>query len=243
MRVEEDWNLMDKGRPTTAPFTEKSEEMWRLVIFDLDGTLLNTIDDLATSTNYALRVFGYGEHPLPEYKFMVGNGITKLIERALPEEARTGEMIMRMREEFLKHYRVHKADRTRPYPYIPELLERLRGAGLMLAVASNKFQDGTEGLVSRFFGLVFDVVLGQREGVPTKPDPTIVADILAATGVTREETLYVGDSGTDMRTAANAGVTSIGVTWGFRPKQELLDNGARFIVDSPSEIADFAGVR
>lgn len=210
----------------------------RLVIFDLDGTLLNTIDDLAMSTNHALRQYGYPEHKLETYRYFVGNGITKLIERALPEEARQEENIINLRSAFVSYYQMHKTDLSKPYPGIPELLIQLQSQGILLAVASNKYQQGTSELVRHFFGNIqFAAVLGQRENIPVKPHPAIVKEILTLTDVPASAARYVGDSGVDMQTARNSGVTSIGVTWGFRPRQELESNGANLIVDLPLEIA------
>lgn len=215
----------------------------RLIIFDLDGTLLDTIDDLATSTNHALARYGYPTHPLNAYRLFVGNGITKLMERALPENARQPENIDRLRAEFIEYYRAHKTDLSRPYPGIPDLLHALRAEGIRLAVASNKYHQGTVELVRHFFdNSLFSVVLGQRENIPVKPDPAIVHDILSATGIPASHTLYVGDSGVDMQTAHNSRITSIGVTWGFRTRQELKENGADHIVDTPAEIARIAGI-
>lgn len=211
--------------------------MTRLVIFDLDGTLLNTIDDLAASTNYALHLHGYLVHKPKEYRFFVGNGITKLIERALPEEARRESVIMEVRKDFVAYYQQHKTDLTRPYPGIPELLQQLKAEGILLAVASNKYHQGTVELVEHYFGKdLFAVVLGQRENIPAKPDPTIVHEILRQTGIDEADTLYVGDSGVDMQTAANSQIRSIGVTWGFRPRRELEENGASRIVEEPKEV-------
>ena len=211
----------------------------KLVIFDLDGTLLNTIDDLAVSANYALRQHGYGypEHELPAYRYFVGNGITKLIERALPEAERCEPAILQLREEFVGYYQRHKTDLTRPYPGIPELLSHLSAKGIQLAVASNKYHQGTVELIRHYFGTdLFKVVLGQRGHIPAKPDPAIVYEILHLTGITPADTLYIGDSGVDMQTARRSGITSIGVSWGFRPRQELTENGACHIVDRPEEI-------
>ena len=209
----------------------------KLVIFDLDGTLLDTLDDLATSVNHALQLYGYPQHELAAYRYFVGNGIAKLIERALPEEARQEENISRLRSAFVSHYQTHKTNLSKPYPGIPELLESLHEQNILLAVASNKYHQGTVELVRHFFGeSLFSIVLGQREGIPVKPDPTIIEDVLTFTAVPKSETLYVGDSGIDMQAARNSAVTSVGVTWGFRPRQELEQNGASLIVDSPREI-------
>mgnify|MGYP000057935778 CR=1 FL=1 len=192
--------------------------MKKLIIFDLDGTLLNTIADLAQSTNHALQALGYPTHPESAYNFMVGNGINKLFERALPEGEKSEENVLRVRKEFVPYYDVHNADKSRPYPGIPELLEQLQEKGMILAVASNKYQSATVKLISHYFpNIRFTAVFGQREGVNVKPDPTVVHDILDITRISREDVLYVGDSGVDMQTAANAGVTACGVTWGFRP--------------------------
>ncbi|MCD7710993.1 MAG: HAD family hydrolase [Porphyromonadaceae bacterium] len=211
--------------------------MIRLVIFDLDGTLLDTIGDLAEATNYALSQCGYPTHPVGAYNMFVGNGIAKLFERALPEMERTPENIARMRSFFLPYYDVHNTCRTHPYEGMPNLLAELRRCNIAVAVASNKYQRATENLVAHFFpGIDFVAVFGQREGIPVKPDPTIVYAILSAAGVTAGETLYVGDSNVDMCTAAAAKVPSVGVTWGFRPREELVDAGACYLVDTPAEI-------
>lgn len=214
--------------------------MIKLVIFDLDGTLLDSLKDLAASTNYALRRQGYPEHELRAYRHFVGNGINKLLERALPEADRTEQKVMRLREDFVEYYSEHKADYTAPYAGIVDLLEELKRRGLVLAVASNKYHAATVELIPAYFGDgIFDHVFGQREGIPIKPDPKVVFDIIEAAGMCREEVLYVGDSGVDMQTAVNSGVTSVGVTWGFRDQEELLRNGACHIADEPSEILEF----
>lgn len=211
--------------------------MKKLVIFDLDGTLIDTIADLAFSTNYALKACGFPTHETDEYRFFVGNGIRKLFERALPEDARTEENILRIRDLFLPHYDLHNIDQSTPYPGMPELLERLQEAGYLLAVASNKHQSATEKIIPALFPQIhFHPVFGQREGIPVKPDPAIVKNILQITGINREETLYVGDSGVDMQTARNAGVTVCGVTWGFRPRNELQSYAPNYFADTPNDI-------
>ena len=211
--------------------------MKKLVIFDLDGTLLNTIADLANSTKYALKVLGYPIHEPDKYNLMVGNGINKLFERALPDGEKTEENVLRVRQEFVPYYDQHNADKSRPYPGVTELLETLQTAGMQLAVASNKYQTATEKLIAHYFpNIKFTAVFGQREGIPVKPDPIIVKEILQIAKVQEEETLYVGDSGVDMQTAINAGVTSCGVTWGFRPRTELESFHPDHIVDNAEEI-------
>ena len=212
--------------------------MKKLVIFDLDGTLLNTIADLATSTNHALRTCGFPTHDVSAYRYFVGNGITKLFERALPEEERTAEQVARIRPLFLAHYDAHNTDHSTPYPGIEALLATLQDHGVALAVASNKYQAATEKLVAHFFpGITFVKVLGQREGIPTKPDPGIVNEIVAVAGVEKPEVLYVGDSNVDMQTAQNGGVDACGVTWGFRPKEELAAYHPLLLAERAEEIA------
>ena len=148
------------------------------IIFDLDGTLLNTIDDLGYACNYALEQTGYPTHPIADYPRMVGNGINNLIRRALPEAEQTEENIQRVRAHFVPYYNAHNCDYTRPYEGIPELLATLKAQGHQLAVASNKYQAATEKIVGHFFSGIFDVILGEREGIERKPNPTIVFDIL-----------------------------------------------------------------
>lgn len=212
----------------------------KLVIFDLDGTLLNTIDDLATGANHALAVLGYPTHDAATIRSFVGNGINKLLERALPEGEKTEENILRMRSVFIPYYDEHNADLTVPYDGIPELLVRLQNDGVQLAVASNKYQAATEKLVAHFFpNINFVKVLGQRTEVPIKPDPAIVIDILKVVGVSRDAVLYVGDSGVDMLTALNAQVDAVGVTWGFRPKLELSTFPSLGLIDKAEELLNY----
>lgn len=209
-----------------------------LVIFDLDGTLLDTIGDLAAACNHILAADGHPEHTVDRYRTFVGNGITRLVERALPKQCRTPEYITEMRRRFVERYQSHIADHTRPYDGVAGLLDALRDRGIAVAVASNKYQAGAEILVERFFGDRFAAVFGQRDGVPVKPDPRIVRDILAATGAAAERTLYAGDSGVDMATAAAASIESVGVSWGFRPASELTAAGARHIIDRPEQLLE-----
>ena len=214
--------------------------MKKLVIFDLDGTLVNTIADLAHSANYALEQNNYPTHEISEYRFFVGNGINKLLERALPETERTEETVMRVRKDFMIHYDQHNMDLSVPYPGIPKLLETLQAKGIKLAVASNKYQSATRKIIAHFFPTIhFTEVFGQREGVKTKPDPTIVYDILATAGVSKEDVLYIGDSNVDMQTTINAGVTACGVCWGFRPRTELERYEPAFIAEKAEDILGF----
>jgi len=212
-------------------------QMKSLLIFDLDGTLLDTVADLAASTNYALKHCGFPVHEASDYKFFIGNGINKLFERVLPIGEKTIDNILLIRQHFLEYYGVHNADLTTPYPGISDMLLRLQEAGINLAVASNKYQKGTEKLIQHFFPEIkFVAVFGQRENIPTKPDPTIVYDILSIAKVEKQLVLYIGDSGVDMHTAQNSGVEAVGVTWGFRPRAEMEEFTPAYIVDNPAEI-------
>lgn len=209
----------------------------KLAIFDLDGTLLNTIGDLAEAANHMLALRDLPQHDYPTYCTFVGNGIMRLVERALPEELRTTEYVAAARRDFLDYYIEHIDQKTVPYGGITELLSALQARGIRLAVASNKFQAGTEKLIRAYFPEIdFEVVFGQRPDVPLKPDPAVVEEILTLTGVACEEVLYVGDSGVDMLTAHAAGVRSVGVTWGFRSREELVECAAEHIVEHAEEI-------
>jgi phosphoglycolate phosphatase len=211
--------------------------MTKLIIFDLDGTLLNTIEDLANSTNYALSRFGFPEHPKASYNYFVGNGINKLLERALPESLRNEEVISMVRHEFIKHYFANADKYTKPYEGVAELLLRLAKSGYLLAVASNKVQDATVKLVKKYFPESrFVEILGQREGIAVKPHPSIVEEIIKKAAVQKEEVLYVGDSGVDVQTAQNAAVSFVGVLWGFRPKEELQQAGAEVFAKNTAEL-------
>lgn len=211
--------------------------MKRLVIFDLDGTLLDTVADLARATNHALERMGLPLHSQDAIRSFVGNGVGKLLERALPPAQRTEARLATIRELFLDHYDRHCTCLTRPYPGIPELLGELRRRGLLLAIASNKYQRATALLASHCLpGAHFACVLGQREGVPVKPHPAIVQDILASAGVPPQETLYVGDSAVDMLTAHQAGVEAVGVDWGFRPRAELEACHPLAVVSHPQDL-------
>ncbi|MBQ3043265.1 MAG: HAD family hydrolase [Alistipes sp.] len=209
-----------------------------LVIFDLDGTLLNTIGDLAASVDYVMRSRNLPEHSDAEYRNMVGGGIKRLVERALPAHlAKDDGYVEECVAQFRRYY-VDNIDRhTLPYEGMVEFLEELCQRGVAVAVASNKFQHGTERLISKFFGNIeFVAIEGNREGEPLKPDPRIVEKIIAIAGAKRERTVMVGDSGIDIRTAAAANIASIGVAWGFRYADELYDAGATTVVTKTDEL-------
>lgn len=213
--------------------------MTKLAIFDLDGTLLNTLNDLADSCNYILEKNHLPVHALDSYKNFVGNGMTQLIEKALPSESKSDlEVIEKIKDEFIEYYTKHSAIKTAPYDGVIEMLKSLSSMNIKLAVASNKFMEGAQALVKKYFSEIkFSSVFGQRTKVPMKPNPQIVYDIMNELGITnKEEIIYVGDTGTDMQTAVNAGITSIGVLWGFRSAEELKKYGAKYIVKRPEEI-------
>lgn len=211
-----------------------------LVIFDLDGTLLNTIGDLAASVDYVMRSRNLPEHSDAEYRQMVGGGIKRLVERALPASLAANEAYVEECVAQFRRYYVENIDRhTHPYEGMPALLHRLQRCGVKVAVASNKFQHGTERLVAKFFSdIEFVAIEGNREGAPLKPDPQIVRNIMAIADVPAERTIMVGDSGIDIRTAAAAGIASVGVAWGFRFAEELDAAGATDVVSTISELEE-----
>jgi phosphoglycolate phosphatase len=224
-----------------------------IIIFDLDGTLINTIDDLGQACNYALAACGYPTHPIEDYPRLVGNGINPLIERALPEAHRNEETVLRLRKYFVPYYDEHNCELTCPYDGIIELLQTLKEEGHTLAVASNKYQAATEKIVAHFFPGVFDVVLGERENVARKPDPQIVWDIVECLedaakplqfrgrpeayclGETNEM-LYVGDSLVDAETAKAAKIPFVACTWGFCTEEQLTSANPNYMVQHPIEI-------
>ena len=214
--------------------------MIKLVIFDLDGTLIDTMEDIANACNYALEQCGCPVRRLDEYNMLVGRGIDNLFRGALPENLKNEAMVAQMRSFFVPYYNEHKCDCTRPYNGIIELLDRLSADGLQFAVASNKYQEGTEQLVEKFFGKYgFVKILGQRDGKPIKPDPEIVREAMEGVpGITLDEVLYCGDSDVDMQTGIGAGVKTVGVTWGFRTREELAAYSPLALIDSPMELVD-----
>lgn len=207
-------------------------DMNKLVIFDLDGTLLNTIDDLGTAANHTLAELGLPQHTLDEYRLMVGNGMRKLIMRALPDDKASDDAFVDSTlASFLDYYAQHIDVYTKPYPGIPELIKSLSTHGYKLAVASNKIQAGAEKLIEKFFpGIPFVAVMGNSPLYPLKPDAAVVEYIMDKAGTDRAHTIMVGDSGTDIQTARNAGIPIIAVSWGFRPRHELTS--ADYIADS-----------
>lgn len=206
-----------------------------LAIFDLDGTILNTIDDLADSCNIILKKNNFPVHTTDEIKSFVGNGIPKLIERALPRDVppETKNSILR---QFIAYYSEHSAEKTRAYPGISELLQSLKKNGVRIAVNTNKHEETSKNLCSAFFPGLIDIVCGGRTDMPHKPDPAGVQKILAAEKIEASKTVYIGDSDVDIETAKNAGTDSISAGWGFRGKKFLLEHGAQKIAMSAQEL-------
>ena len=210
---------------------------YTIAIFDLDGTILNTLEDLADSTNYALKTCGYPERTMDEVRQFGGNGIRKLMERAVPEGTPVEE-IDRVHETFTAHYKVHCADKTRPYDGIMELLQNLKKDGCKLAVVSNKADYGVQELCKQYFDGVFDFAVGEREGIRKKPAPDSVNEVLKTLGCSRDRAVYIGDSDVDIQTAANAQMDHIIVEWGFRDVPFLIAKGAKVLVEKPEEILE-----
>lgn len=213
--------------------------MIKAVLFDLDGTLVNSLYDLATSTNYALEQMGFNPHTNEEYRYLVGDGMKKLVERALPGEKRDDETFNKCFDIFYSHYKEHYFDKTCAYEGIEELLSKLDEKGIMLGVISNKKHEMAVTVVQKTFDEgIFHTVSGNQENYPVKPDPELTLKIISDMGVKPNECLFVGDSNVDMQTALNSGCISVGVLWGFRTEKELLESGAMHIVKKSSEIYD-----
>jgi phosphoglycolate phosphatase len=212
--------------------------MTRLIIFDLDGTLLDTREDIANACNHALQMCGCPERALEEYNMLVGRGIYNLFREALPFEKRCEDMVMKMKSHFIPYYNNHICDMTKPYPGIIRMLEDLSSKGIAFAIASNKYQEGTEILVEKLLKRYsFIRISGQRDGKPIKPDPEIIREIMQEIpGISEKDVIYCGDSDVDMQTGINAGVRTIGVEWGFRTRKELSAYNPWLMVERPDEI-------
>lgn len=213
---------------------------YKAVIFDLDGTLLDSLNDLANCMNDTLSRFGFPRHEVGAYRYFVGDGMRNLVCRAMPREVTDEKIIAAcfaaMKEEYARRWN----ELTRPYPQIPELLQTLHSLGLKLAVLSNKPHEFTEMAVRELLpGIPFAAAFGERLGRPRKPDPAGALEILKILGVEAGQCLYLGDSSTDMRTATAAGVFPVGVLWGFRPAEELLANGARILLEKPLDLLKY----
>ena len=206
-----------------------------LAIFDLDGTILYTLEDLKNSLNYALEHHGYPTRTLDEVRRFVGNGVRMLVQRGAPAGTDSAELDA-LYVTFHDHYREHDLDTTRPYVGIPELLRDLRAAGKRLAVVSNKVDFAVKDLCARFYPGLFEIAAGERPGVAKKPAPDLVELVLSELGVPRERAVYIGDSEVDIQTARNAGLDEMAVAWGFRSEEELTTHGAKRIVPSPAAL-------
>lgn len=211
--------------------------MKKLLIFDLDGTLINSLEDLADSANHVLANHNFPTHPVDAYRYFVGNGMPTLIRRILPDGYKQGNVFETCLQEFKVHYNIHMYDKTTVYAGLTEVLEALQRRGIKMAVATNKAQFAVAPLMADFFPTItFSALIGQREGVPVKPDPQVVYDILAVTGCAPEEALYLGDTGVDMLTAHRAGIEAVGLLWGYRTREELEGEHAEHIISQPKEI-------
>lgn len=210
---------------------------YQLAIFDLDGTLLNTLEDLADSVNHALSVCGFPNRTIEEVRCFVGNGIRLLIERSVPGGTQK-EQTDRVYTEFMEYYTIHCADKTRPYDGILELLCSLRKAGIKTAVVSNKADVAVKELCRKYFAGLLDEAIGERAGIRRKPAPDSIKEVLKKLGVQEKQAVYIGDSDVDVETADNAGLEEIAVTWGFRDRDFLLQSGAKVFVSVPKEIEE-----
>ena len=211
--------------------------MYKGVIFDLDGTLIDTIADIGNSTNLMLREYGFAEHDIEAYKLMVGNGFKELVKKALPQGRE--DLVDEAYDKFVYHYDAHYMDETQPYSGISELRKVLQDKGIKMGVNSNKRDDYTKALLATLFkDIDFVEVVGQRDGLKAKPEPDGANIILKAMNLSKEEVIFVGDTKVDITTGKNTGLKTIGCLWGFRDEAELLGAGADYIVSKPKEIID-----
>lgn len=210
---------------------------YEAVIFDLDGTLIYTLEDLMDSVNFALEKHEMPERNLDEIRRFVGNGIRKLILRSVPENT-PEDVAESVLKAFKEHYLLNSMNKTKPYKGIPELVKRLKEMGVGIAVVTNKTQDAAIDIMNAFFKDDFSVVIGQIDGVAQKPQPDGVWRAMEILGATKQNSVYVGDSEVDCLTAKNSGIPIIGVNWGFRGRKTLEENNADYIIDSPDEIID-----
>ncbi len=210
--------------------------MYRTVIFDLDGTLLNSIGDLAAAANYVCRKNRWPEHTEEEIMGMVGHGIPNLVRQFSPADARSTLMVLNTTSQFNQYYGCHNMELTRPYEGMAELLQQLKAAGAQLAVCSNKADNFSRAIVEHYYPSVFELVRGNLNGMPVKPDPTVVREIMRDLDASYLSAMMVGDSSVDIQTGHNAGIKACGVTWGFRSRENLVEAAADAIADTPAEL-------
>jgi phosphoglycolate phosphatase len=217
---------------------------YKAILFDLDGTLLNTLEDLADALNRVLNQRGLPTHPLDAYRYFVGDGSLMLVKRALPEDKRNGAEVRSCLEAFLQEYGRNWMVKTRPYDGVPAMLDALTDRGLRMAILSNKKDEITRASVKFFLSKwIFHAIVGQREEVPTKPDPATALEIVKQLGILPREFVYLGDSAVDMKTAVAASMFPVGALWGFRSKEELLDGGAQALISRPLELLNVLETR
>lgn len=209
---------------------------YKTYIFDLDGTLLNTLNDLMGSCNYALAAHGMPIRTLEEVRCFVGNGVRKLIERAVPAQTSLDD-VLKVEQSFREHYLLHGLDTTLPYAGVPEMLGRLCASGCKIGVVSNKFDAATKSLCHHFFPETVSVAIGERNGIRKKPAPDTVLQAIKELQTTADEAVYIGDSDVDIETARNSKLPCLSVLWGFRDREFLLRHGATTLISSPEEIA------
>jgi phosphoglycolate phosphatase len=212
----------------------------KAVIFDMDGTILHTVEDLADSMNTVLKNAGLPVHEVDAYKYFMGSGLRNLVTKALPEDMRTEEHINRFKEAMREEYAKTYDNKTRPFEGIPELFAQLKSMGIKIAILSNKTDNTAKLAAKKYFPVIdFDAVLGERPGIPKKPDPKGAIEIAELLGLDPSLFLYVGDTGIDMKTANAAGMYAIGALWGYRKPDELLENGAHALIEKPEQLIDY----
>ncbi len=215
----------------------------KAVLFDLDGTINNTVNDIAASSNYALAKHGFPTHPADSFKLFAGSGTYIMLQRAMPEEHKNDGSVELIIDDYLAHYAVHSMDTTAPYDGIRELIDAVREQGYLTAVVTNKPDPVAKQLLADMFPEKFDAVVGQIDGMPVKPDPAMPLLAMQQLGVKPEECVFVGDSGVDIETGKNSGAYPIGVLWGFRGREELLACGAKELIEKPQELLDILARR
>ena len=215
----------------------------KAVLFDLDGTINNTVNDIAASGNYALAKHGFPTHPADSFKLFAGSGTYIMLQRAMPEEHKNDGSVELIIDDYMAHYSVHSMDTTAPYDGIRELIDEIKARGYKMAVVTNKPDAVAKQLIEDMFPGKFDAVIGQLDGMPVKPDPAMPLLAMKELGVKADECVFVGDSGVDIETGKNSGAYPIGVLWGFRGREELLECGAKELIEKPSELLDILARR